>query len=110
MSAGEALAAEGLTVRLVSFPSWELFEAASEAYREQVLPPGLHARVAVEAGIAQGWTRWVGDVGEIVSLERYGASAPYKELFRQLGFTTDAVVAAAKRSLERSAMMARAAG
>jgi transketolase len=52
----------------------------------------------------------VGDVGEIVSLERYGASAPYKDLFRQLGFTTDAVVAAAKRSLERSAMMARAAG
>jgi transketolase len=110
MGAGDVLAAEGLPVRLVSFPSWELFEAASEAYREQVLPPGLHARVAVEAGIAQGWSRWVGEVGEVVSLERYGASAPYKDLFRQLGFTTDAVVAAAKRSLERSAMMARAAG
>jgi transketolase len=110
MGAGEALAADGLTVRLVSFPSWELFEAATEAYRQQVLPPGIHARVAVEAGIAQGWSRWVGEVGEIVSLERYGASAPYKDLFRQFGFTTDAVVAAAKRSLERAAVMAKAAG
>jgi transketolase len=110
MGAGEALAAEGLPVRLVSFPSWELFEAATEAYRQQVLPSGMRARVAVEAGIAQGWSRWVGEVGEIVSLERYGASAPYKDLFRQFGFTTDAVVAAAKRSLERAAVMAKAAG
>jgi transketolase len=70
----------------------------------------MHARVAVEAGIAQGWSRWVGEVGETVSLERYGASAPYKDLFRHLGFTTEAVVAAAKRSLERSAMLARSAG
>jgi len=110
VAAGEALSAEGVPVRLVSFPSWELFEAGSPEVRDQVLPPAVRARVAVEAGIAQGWSRWVGEAGEVVSLERFGASAPYKELFSHLGFTTDAVIAAARRSLERSAMMARAAG
>jgi transketolase len=109
VAAGEALAAEGVPVRLVSFPSWELFEAGSAEYRDLVLPPALRARVAVEAGIAQGWSLWVGEAGVVVSLERFGASAPYKELFRHLGFTKEAVIAAARRSLERSAMMARAA-
>jgi transketolase len=66
--------------------------------------------VAVEAGVAQGWSRWVGEAGEVVGLERFGASAPYKELFREFGFTTDAVVAAAKRSLERAGALERAAG
>jgi transketolase len=107
IAAGEALAAEGIAVRLVSFPSWELFEAAPSSYREEVLPPALRARVAVEAGVAQGWSRWVGETGEVVSLERFGASAPYKELYRHLGFTGEAIVAAARRSLERSAITAR---
>jgi transketolase len=110
VAAGEMLAAEGVPVRLVSFPSWEFFEAGSAQYRDQVLPPGLRARVAVEAGIAQGWSRWVGQDGEVISLERFGASAPYKDLFRHLGFTTEAVIAAAKRSLERAAMTARVTG
>jgi transketolase len=92
----------------VSFPSWELFEAAPEEYRDQVLPRGLRARVAVEAGIAQGWLRWVGEDGEVVGLERFGASAPYKEIYRQLGLTPEAVTAAARRTLERVAETERA--
>jgi transketolase len=105
VAAGETIAAEGVPVRLVSFPSWELFEAAPQSYRDDVLTPGVRARVAVEAGVGQGWWRWVGEAGEVVSLERFGASAPYKDIYRHLGFTTEGVVAAAKRSLERTAAL-----
>jgi transketolase len=108
VSAGGMLAAEGIGVRLVSFPSWELFEAETAAYRDTVLPPSVRARVAVEAGVAQGWARYVGETGEVVSLERFGASAPYKELYRNLGLTPEEVVAAARRSLERAAAMSPA--
>jgi transketolase len=101
LAAGEALAADGIPVRLVSFPSWEFFEAESAEYREQVLPSEVRARVAVEAGVSQGWSRWVGEAGEVVGLERYGASAPFQEIYRQLGLTPEGIVAAAKRSLER---------
>ena len=99
VAAGERLAAEGVNVRLVSFPSWELFAAESPEYRESVLPPTIKKRLAVEAGIAQGWERWVGEQGVILSLDRFGASAPAKTLFEQFGFTVENVIALACRLL-----------
>ena len=92
VDAGFRLAAEGVNVRMVSFPSWELFAAQDREYRERVLPPDVVIRLAVEAGVAQGWERWVGARGAIISLERFGASAPYKTIFQQLGFTVENVV------------------
>ena len=93
------LAAEGLNVRVVSFPSWELFEEQDEAYRETVLPKRIRARLAVEAGAGQGWERYVGLEGAVISLERFGASAPYKVLFEKFGFTVENVIAKAKELL-----------
>jgi transketolase len=93
VAAGMHLAAEGVNVRLVSFPSWELFSAQSQEYRDAVLPPQVTARLAVEAGIAQGWERWIGSHGAIISIERFGVSAPYKVIFEQLGFTVENVIA-----------------
>ncbi len=92
VDAGFRLAAEGVNVRMISFPSWELFAAQDREYRERVLPPDVVIRLAVEAGVAQGWERWVGARGAIISLERFGASAPYKTIFQQLGFTVENVV------------------
>jgi transketolase len=87
-------------------PSQELFEAQDQSYRDSVLPPTVKARVAVEAGIAQPWYRYVGDAGEIVSIEHYGASADYQTLFKEFGFTADAVVSSARRSLEKTERLA----
>jgi len=92
VAAGEQLASEGIRVRLVSFPSWELFEAQPKAYRAEVLPDACRRRVAVEAGVGQGWERWLGEQGVFVGLDRFGASAPYKEIYRQLGLTPARVV------------------
>jgi len=92
VAAGQRLAAEGINVRLVSFPSWELFAEQSESYRNLVFPPEIKARVAVEAGVSQGWERWVGSAGKIVSIERYGASAPYKTLFEQYNLTPEQII------------------
>ena len=83
-------------------PSWELFAEQDEAYRTSVLPADVLARVAVEAASPFGWERHVGTFGEIIGLDRFGASAPHEELYRQLGITPDAVAAAARRSVERS--------
>jgi transketolase len=102
VEARTALEAEGVRTRVVSMPCVEWFEAQDEAYRESVLPAGVKARVAVEAGIAQSWYRWVGDAGEVVSIEHYGASADYQTLFREFGFTADAVADAARRSLAKT--------
>src|SRR5688572_1848922 len=96
VEAGAKLAADGLKVRLVSVPSWELFEAQDAAYRESVLPPGIKARLAVEAGINMGWDHFVGEAGGIVSLEHYGASAPGNVVLEQFGFTVDNVAAKAQ--------------
>jgi transketolase len=95
------LEAEGVPTRVVSMPCVEWFDAQDEAYRQQVLPTGIKARVSVEAAVAQSWHRIVGDHGECVSLEHFGASANYKVIFEQFGFTPDRVVAAAHASLER---------
>ncbi|MBW4720932.1 transketolase [Saccharothrix obliqua] len=99
VEARKVFEAEGVATRVVSMPSVEWFDAQDEAYRESVLPSSVKARVVVEAGIAQPWHRFAGDKGEIVSIEHFGASADYQTLFREFGFTTEDVVAAARRSL-----------
>jgi transketolase len=100
VEAQKQLEADGTPSRVVSMPSVEWFEAQDEAYRESVLPRSVRARVSVEAGIAQSWYKLLGDAGRPVSLEHYGASADAATLFREYGFTADAVVAAAKESIE----------
>jgi transketolase len=94
IQAGEQLLEKGVHVRLVSFPSWELFEAQPQSYRDQVLPASVKARVAIEAGVPQGWHRWVGDQGKVIALDRFGESAPYKELYTNLGLTVEAILKA----------------
>ncbi|MHA2207858.1 MAG: transketolase [Candidatus Thorarchaeota archaeon] len=90
--AGEKLAQEGVNVRLVSFPSWELFEEQDEDYRNSVFPPDVKARLAVEAGRSQGWERWVGDRGAVLAVETFGASAPNNVTFEKYGFTVENVI------------------
>lgn len=102
VQAAEQLAQDGVPSRVVSFPSWELFEAQPASYREEVLPRAIRARVAAEAGISQGWRRWVGDDGVIVGIDRFGVSAPYQEAYEFLGLTPPRVVEAAKQSIEGS--------
>lgn len=99
LEAKETLAGEGTAARVVSMPSWELFDSQDEAYRNEVLPRSITKRVVVEAGIRQGWERYVGASGGFVTLEHFGASAPAETLFRKFGITADAVVAEAKRIL-----------
>ncbi len=99
VGARKVLEAEGVATRVVSMPCVEWFDEQDAAYRESVVPKAVKARVTVEAGIAQSWHRFAGDAGEIVSIEHYGASAEADILFREFGFTTEAVVAAARRSL-----------
>ncbi len=101
VAAQQTLAAEGIGTRVVSMPCVEWFDEQEQAYRDQVLPPTVKARVAVEAGVAMPWYRFVGDHGEVVSLEHFGASADWQTLFREFGFTGEAVADAARRSLGR---------
>ncbi|MFF8834490.1 transketolase [Streptomyces sp. NPDC015130] len=103
VEAREQLQAAGVPTRVVSMPSVEWFEEQDQAYKDSVLPPSVKARVAVEAGIGLTWHRYVGDAGRIVSLEHFGASADAKVLFREFGFTPEAVVAAARESLDAAA-------
>lgn len=99
LAAREQLQQEGIATRVVSFPSWELFESQDVAYREQVLPTAVTARVAVEAGIEQGWQRYLGNRGLFVGMRSYGASAPFEELYEYFGITIPQVIAAAKKAL-----------
>jgi transketolase len=101
VEARKRLEVAGVPTRVVSMPCLEWFRAQDEAYQQQVLPAGVKARVSVEAAVGQGWRDLVGDAGEIVSIEHYGASAAHTVLFEQFGFTPDRVVAAAHASLER---------
>jgi transketolase len=101
LAARERLEAEGTPTRVVSMPCQEWFRAQDEAYRESVLPRAVRARVSVEAGVAMSWHDLIGDAGEAVSLEHFGASAPHSVLFEQFGFTPDRIVAAAHASLAR---------
>ena len=99
LDAREQLQKEGVPTRVVSMPCWELFEEQSREYRQEVLPPSVPARVAVEAGVAQGWDRYVGPSGAIIALDRFGASAPGDVALRELGFTVENVVKHAKALL-----------
>ncbi len=99
--AGEVLAAKGVRARIISFPSWELFEAQGQAYQDSVLPPKVSVKLAVEAGVSQGWEKWVGERGIVISMKSFGASAPYKVLFEKYGFTVDNIVTTAIQMLRR---------
>ena len=101
LAARERLAAEGVASRVVSMPSFDLFEAQPAAYRESVLPSAVRARVSVEAASTFGWERYVGREGEVVGLDRFGASGPGDEVMKRLGFTVERVVEAARRVLRR---------
>ncbi|MEU9853113.1 transketolase [Streptomyces sp. NPDC047974] len=103
VEAREQLQAEGVPTRVVSMPSVEWFEEQDQAYKDSVLPPSVKARVAVEAGVGLTWHRYVGDAGRIVSLEHFGASADAKVLFREFGFTPEAVASAARESIAAAA-------
>jgi transketolase len=92
----EALKAEGIAARLVSFPSWDLFEAQSEEYRNHVLPPDVTGRVAIEQGSTIGWDRYVGSTGKVIGMHSFGASAPMAALQKKFGFTPEAVLKAAR--------------
>jgi transketolase len=89
VDAAQALAADGIRARVVSLPSWELFECQDAAYREAVLPTAARRRVTVEAGVTFGWDRWAGDEGAIVGIDRFGASAPGPEVMTRFGFTAE---------------------
>jgi transketolase len=99
VEAYEQLKKAGIQARVVSMPSWELFEQQSREYREQVLPPAVRARVAVEQGSTFGWAQYVGSTGAVIGMRSFGASAPFAHLQKKFGFTVENIVAAAKAQL-----------
>jgi transketolase len=99
--AHEKLRTEGIRSRLVSMPSWDIFEHQTQDYRDSVLPPSVTARVAVEQGSTLGWERYVGTSGRVIGMHTFGASAPLKELQKKFGFEPDRVAAVAKELLGR---------
>jgi transketolase len=101
VAAHEKMTSEGIRCRVVSMPSWDIFEHQPQSYREEVLPPGVKARVAVEQGSVLGWDRYVGAAGRIIGMKTFGASAPLKELQRRFGFEPERVVATAMELLGR---------
>jgi transketolase len=101
VQAREKLEAEGIPTRVVSMPSWEIFERQEAAVREKVLPPQVTARLSIEAGVSLGWRRWVGDRGDSIALDRYGASAPGETVLKELGFNVDNVLQKAKALLNK---------
>ena len=101
VGAYETLKAEGVKARVVSMPSWDLFERQDQAYRESVLPPAVKARVAVEQGSVIGWDRYAGSEGTIIGMHTFGASAPIKDLQTKFGFTPEKVLEAAKAQVAK---------
>jgi transketolase len=101
VGAYEKLTAEGVKARVVSLPSWELFQAQTPEYRDSVIPPAIKARVTVEMGTTLGWERYAGPTGAMIGMRSFGASAPIKDLLKEFGFTVDAVYQAAKKQLGR---------
>src|SRR5208282_1375397 len=101
LEAYEKLSAEGIATRLVSMPSWDLFENQPQSYRDEVLPPHITARLAVEAAVSFGWERYVGAQGAVHGINRFGASAPYKIIAEKLGFTGDHIAKLAHELLGR---------
>ncbi len=100
MEAQNALVTDGIDARVVSMPSWELFREQSPSYRDSVLPAGVKARVAIEAGATMGWREWVGEDGVVIGIDHFGASAPYKEIYSQFGLTAENVAEQMKSILE----------
>ena len=96
MEAREHLNAAGTPTRVVSMPCWEFFDAQTQKYRDEVLPPKVTARLAVEAGVSQGWHKYVGDKGDILAVDKFGTSAPAEDVFRAYGFTLQNVISKAK--------------
>ena len=103
LKAQECLANEGVQARVVSMPCWACFDAQPTSYRDEVLPPGITARLAIEAGVSMGWRRYVGSQGEVMGINHFGASAPYKDLTKAFGFTAEAVTERALAVLARVA-------
>ncbi|MHC4571894.1 MAG: transketolase [Planctomycetota bacterium] len=99
LCAAEGLTAEGISAQVVSMPCWELFEKQSQEYKDSVLPPETKARVGIEAGVEQGWGKWLGDKGIFIGMSSFGASAPGKVCFEKFGITVENVVEAVKKSL-----------
>jgi transketolase len=99
LDAAERLAEDGIEIRVISMPCWELFEKQTDDYKKSVLPVEISARVAIEAGATQGWHKYVGTTGEVIGLDHFGASAPISNLFSNFGITADAVVKAVKNQL-----------
>ncbi|MBP9903688.1 MAG: transketolase, partial [Verrucomicrobia bacterium] len=102
VAAREKLQKQKIPVRLVSMPSWELFDAQPAEYRDSVLLPAVHARLAVEAGVTQGWHRYVGDRGDVIGVDRFGASAPGPVVMREYGFSVENVCQRALALLEEN--------
>ncbi len=102
LGAAEALAKEGIVAQVVSMPCWELFEKQVQAYKDSVLPPMVKARVGIEAGIEQGWSKWLGDNGIFIGMSTFGASAPAKICFEKFGITVEKTIEAAKKSMASS--------
>jgi transketolase len=101
VAAQQKLAEQGIAVRTVSMPSWELFDAQSQEYKDDVFPPSVRARLAVEAGVAQGWHKYVGDKGDVIALNHFGASAPAKVVFSKFGFTVENIVDRSLKMLKK---------
>jgi transketolase len=99
LRACEKLAAESISAQVISMPSWELFEKQDKAYRDSVLPPTVKARVAIEAGVEQGWHKWLGDKGIFIGMSSFGVSGPQNVCFEKFGITVDKAVEAAKKSM-----------
>ena len=97
MEARTALEADGVATRVVSMPCWEAFAAQDTSYRDSVLPPAIRARVSIEAGVTLGWERYIGDAGEAIGVDTFGASAPAETIYQKYGLTVAKVVEAATR-------------
>jgi transketolase len=102
VQAHETLSSQRVRSRVVSMPSWDIFEQQPQAYRDSVLPSAVKARIAVEQGSTLGWERYVGAAGRVIGMKTFGASAPLKELQRKFGFEPEDVVSAAKAMLGRA--------
>ena len=101
VEAHETLTAQGIRSRVVSMPSWDIFEHQPQSYRESVLPPKVTARLAVEQGSVLGWERYIGSAGQVIGMKTFGASAPLKELQQEFRFEPERIVAAAKALIGR---------
>jgi transketolase len=101
VQAHEKLASEGIRSRVVSMPSWDIFDHQSQEYRESVLPPSVKARVAIEQGSTFGWERYLGEAGRVIGMKTFGASAPLRELQKKFGFEPEGVMATVKELLGR---------